>query len=81
MEQTSGADRWQARYDKATARGQVRDADFTTLSGMPVEPVYGPGLHGIPKRFLGHASRGEVLEEIGLTPEAIADRIAATLQG
>ena len=49
MEQTSGADRWQARYDKATARGQVRDADFTTLSGMPVEPVYGPGLHGIPE--------------------------------
>ena len=49
MEQTSGAARWQARYDKATARGQVRDADFTTLSGMPVEPVYGPGLHGIPE--------------------------------
>ena len=49
MEQTSGADRWQARYDTATARGQVRDADFTTLSGMPVEPVYGPGLHGIPE--------------------------------
>ena len=37
-------------------------------------------LYGIPKRFLGHASRGEVLEEIGLTPEAIADRIAATMQ-
>jgi len=36
-------------------------------------------LHGIPKRFLGHASRGEVLEEIGLTPEAIADRITATM--
>ena len=49
MEQTPGAARWQARYDAATARGQVRDADFTTLSGMPVEPVYGPGLHGIPE--------------------------------
>ena len=49
MEQTSGAARWQARYDKATARGQVRDADFTTLSGMPLEPVYGPGLHGMPE--------------------------------
>ncbi|HRW18584.1 MAG TPA: methylmalonyl-CoA mutase family protein [Dermatophilaceae bacterium] len=45
---TSGAARWQARYDAAVAKGQVRDADFTTLSGMPVEPVYGPGLHGIP---------------------------------
>ena len=30
--------RWQARYDKA----RKRDADFTTLSGDPVEPVYGP---------------------------------------
>ena len=49
MEQTSGAARWQARFDAAMTRGQVRDADFTTLSGMPVEPVYGPGLHGIPE--------------------------------
>jgi len=31
-------DRWQARYDAA----RKRDADFTTLSGMAVEPVYGP---------------------------------------
>lgn len=40
--QMSGAARWQARYDAAQAKGQVRDADFTTLSGMEVEPVYGP---------------------------------------
>ncbi|MGZ8718685.1 MAG: acyl-CoA mutase large subunit family protein [Aeromicrobium sp.] len=38
----NGRDRWQQRYDKAMAAGQVRDADFTTLSGMHVEPVYGP---------------------------------------
>jgi methylmalonyl-CoA mutase, N-terminal domain len=38
----SGATRWQARYDAAQAKGQVRDADFTTLSQMHVEPVYGP---------------------------------------
>ena len=44
----SGAARWQTRYDAALARGAVRDADFTTLSGSTVEPVYGPGLHGIP---------------------------------
>jgi methylmalonyl-CoA mutase N-terminal domain/subunit len=37
-----GAARWQARYDAAQAKGQVRDADFTTLSGMEVDPVYGP---------------------------------------
>ncbi len=30
--------RWQDRYD----RSRVRDADFTTLSGMEVEPAYGP---------------------------------------
>ncbi len=47
----------------------VRDA------GLSV-PVH---LHGIPKRFLPHASRGEVLEEIGLTPDAIADRLHAAL--
>lgn len=34
----AGRARWQARYDSA----RKRDADFTTLSGMPVEPVYGP---------------------------------------
>jgi methylmalonyl-CoA mutase N-terminal domain/subunit len=34
----SGRQRWQERY----ARSRVRDADFTTLSGMEVEPVYGP---------------------------------------
>ena len=31
--------RWQARYDAS----RVREADFTTLSGMEVEPAYGTG--------------------------------------
>jgi isobutyryl-CoA mutase large subunit len=34
----AGRDRWQARYDQAAKR----DADFTTLSGLDVAPVYGP---------------------------------------
>jgi methylmalonyl-CoA mutase, N-terminal domain len=34
----AGRERWQARYDAA----RTRDADFTTLSGMSVEPAYGP---------------------------------------
>ncbi|MET0740495.1 MAG: methylmalonyl-CoA mutase family protein [Candidatus Nanopelagicales bacterium] len=38
----AGRRRWQARYDEAKARGLVRDADFTTLSGVEVDPVYGP---------------------------------------
>ncbi len=33
-----GRRRWQQRYDAA----KVRDGDFTTLSGMEVDPVYGP---------------------------------------
>jgi len=34
----AGRARWQQRYDAA----KKRDADFTTLSGVEVEPVYGP---------------------------------------
>src|ERR687883_2074230 len=34
----AGRARWQARYDAAVRR----DADFTTLSGIEVDPVYGP---------------------------------------
>jgi methylmalonyl-CoA mutase N-terminal domain/subunit len=34
----AGRKRWQARYDSAI----VRDADFTTVSGAEVDPVYGP---------------------------------------
>src|SRR5690349_14281097 len=33
-----GRARWQRRYDAATKR----DADFTTLSGLTVDPLYGP---------------------------------------
>jgi methylmalonyl-CoA mutase, N-terminal domain len=39
---SSGRQAWQERYDRAVTSGRVRDADFTTLSGMEVEPVYGP---------------------------------------
>jgi methylmalonyl-CoA mutase, N-terminal domain len=38
----SARQRWQRRYDEAMAQGRVRDADFTTLSGAEVQPVYGP---------------------------------------
>src|SRR3954470_9322697 len=34
----TGRERWQQRYDAA----RKRDADFTTLSGVEVAPVYGP---------------------------------------
>jgi methylmalonyl-CoA mutase N-terminal domain/subunit len=38
----AGRQRWQERFDRAVAEGRVRHADFTTLSGDDVEPVYGP---------------------------------------
>jgi methylmalonyl-CoA mutase N-terminal domain/subunit len=34
----AGQERWRARY----AAARKRDADFTTISGVEVEPVYGP---------------------------------------
>jgi methylmalonyl-CoA mutase N-terminal domain/subunit len=34
----AGRERWQKRYDRAAKR----NADFTTLSGMEVQPLYGP---------------------------------------
>jgi isobutyryl-CoA mutase large subunit len=34
----AGRQRWQRRYDSA----RKREADFTTLSGMEVDPAYGP---------------------------------------
>ncbi len=38
MDERTGRERWQQRY----AASRVRDADFTTLSGVGVDPVYGP---------------------------------------
>ena len=37
-------------------------------------------LHGIPKRFLDHASRGQLLEEVGLTADAVATSLATRLR-
>ncbi len=39
------ADSWEAQYDAWRARYDAageRDADFTTMSGVPLEPLYGP---------------------------------------
>jgi 1-deoxy-D-xylulose-5-phosphate synthase len=44
-------------------------------SGVPVH------CHGIPKEFLDHASRGQVLDQIGLTTDAIATSLGAELRG
>ena len=44
-----GRERWRQRYD----RSQVRDADFTTLSGLDVDPVYGPPDGAEPPERIG----------------------------
>jgi methylmalonyl-CoA mutase N-terminal domain/subunit len=43
--------RWQQRYDAALTAGRVRDADFTTLSGVEVAPVYGPADESAVENF------------------------------
>jgi methylmalonyl-CoA mutase N-terminal domain/subunit len=41
-EGAAGKKRWAAAFAEAEAKGQVRNADFTTISGLEVDPVYGP---------------------------------------
>jgi methylmalonyl-CoA mutase N-terminal domain/subunit len=38
----AGREQWKSDYADAQAKGRIRDADFTTISGMEVDPVYGP---------------------------------------
>jgi isobutyryl-CoA mutase large subunit len=42
ISQGDGRRRWRARFEDAERAGKIRDADFTTLSGVEVDPVYGP---------------------------------------
>ena len=44
-------------------------------AGVPV-PVH---RHGIPTQFIDHASRGQILEQVGLTPEGIAGDLSQRL--
>ena len=73
---TSGRERWQARFDAAVAKGQVRDADFTTLSGMEVQPVYGPTpeLEAADKRMERIGWPGEFPFTRGLYPTGYRGR-------
>ncbi len=44
-------ERWQKRYDGSVDSGRVRDVDFSTLSGMEVEPAYGTDESEWPGEF------------------------------
>ena len=47
----SGEQEWQAAYEAARQRGQILDRDFTTLSGIDLDPVYGPPEDGVDPRL------------------------------
>jgi methylmalonyl-CoA mutase N-terminal domain/subunit len=49
MTEENGRARWPRAYDQA----KKRDADFTTLSGLTVEPVYGPPSDAEPPEGIG----------------------------
>ena len=46
-----GRARWARRFAAAQDAGRVRDADYTTLSGMTVDPVYGPAPGDVVQDF------------------------------
>jgi methylmalonyl-CoA mutase N-terminal domain/subunit len=70
----AGRERWQQAYAAAEARGQVREADFTTVSGLAVEPVYGPGDESADPRMPGIGWPGEYPFTRGLHPTGYRGR-------
>src|SRR5258705_11460429 len=65
-----GRRRWQRSYDAA----KVRDADFTTLSGMEVDPVYGPPEDATVPEFERIGWPGEYPYTRGLYPTGYRGR-------
>ena len=47
----SGKQEWQAAYEAARQRGQILDRDFTTVSGIDLDPVYGPPEDAVDPRL------------------------------
>ncbi len=70
----AGRRRWQRRYDEAVAAGRVRDADFTTLSGAQVDPVYGPPPGSVDPRMDRIGWPGEFPFTRGLYPSGYRGR-------
>ncbi|HEY3033526.1 MAG TPA: methylmalonyl-CoA mutase family protein [Streptosporangiaceae bacterium] len=65
-----GTQRWQRRYDQA----RKRDADFTTLSGLEVDPVYGPPPGAVVPDFERIGWPGEYPFTRGLYPAGYRGR-------
>src|SRR5918998_1136586 len=70
----AGRERWAAAYARAQSLGQVRDADFTTLSGMEVDPVYGPADESADERMARIGWPGEYPFTRGLYPSGYRGR-------
>ena len=65
-----GQRRWQRRFDQA----RLRDADFSTLSGLEVDPVYGPAPGAAPPGFEQIGWPGEYPFTRGLYPAGYRGR-------
>ncbi len=65
-----GRRRWQRRYDQA----RIRDADFTTLSGLELDPVYGPPPGAVVPGFERIGWPGEYPFTRGLYPAGYRGR-------
>ena len=76
----AGRRRWQRRFDEAV----TRDADFTTLSGLQVDPVYGPPpgavVPGLERIGLGGQPRSDP-DAHATAPECIAARYCGLCRG
>src|SRR6516225_1685202 len=70
MMSESGRARWQRRYDKS----RLRDADFTTLSGLTVDAVYGPPDGAVVPGFSRIGWPGEFPFTRGLYPAGYRGR-------
>ncbi len=70
QEAEEGRRRWQRRYDSA----RRREADFTTLSGVEVDPVYGPPPGAVVPGFARIGWPGEFPFTRGLYPTGYRGR-------
>jgi methylmalonyl-CoA mutase N-terminal domain/subunit len=70
QEAEDGRRRWQRRYDSA----RLREADFTTLSGIEVDPVYGPPPGAVVPGFARIGWPGEFPFTRGLYPAGYRGR-------
>jgi methylmalonyl-CoA mutase, N-terminal domain len=73
-ENADGKERWAAAFVEAQAMGQVRDADFTTISGVEVDPVYGPDDEAVDERMERIGWPGQFPFTRGLYPSGYRGR-------